>query len=147
MIRRLRNSDWICLQVYNLLTLWDMSIQRLWLTEKEIEAEQGRTNFLTSLTHTSTGLSGTQFSTLNSAGINDCEGPRKCVTILIDLFCRLTIMTLQIQFISYIVFRKKIWQITLFPLCLFLTQVSHIMETSTITSRKMVKKKAQEAKK
>jgi hypothetical protein len=29
----------------------------------------------TSLTSPSTGLSGTQFSTLNSAGINDPEGP------------------------------------------------------------------------
>jgi hypothetical protein len=31
----------------------------------------------TSLTPPSTGLSGTQFSTLNSAGINDPEGPEK----------------------------------------------------------------------
>jgi hypothetical protein len=31
----------------------------------------------TSLTPSNTGLSGTQFSTLNSAGINDPEGPEK----------------------------------------------------------------------
>jgi hypothetical protein len=31
----------------------------------------------TSLMPPSTGLSGTQFSTLNSAGINDPEGPEK----------------------------------------------------------------------
>jgi hypothetical protein len=31
----------------------------------------------TSLTPPSTGLSGTQFSTLKSAGINDPEGPQK----------------------------------------------------------------------
>jgi hypothetical protein len=30
-----------------------------------------------SLKHPSTGLSGTQFATLNSAGINDPEGPEK----------------------------------------------------------------------
>jgi hypothetical protein len=29
-------------------------------------------------TPSSTGLSGTQFLTLNSAGINDPEGPEKC---------------------------------------------------------------------
>jgi hypothetical protein len=29
-----------------------------------------------------TGLSGTQFSTLNSAGINDSEGPEKYITTL-----------------------------------------------------------------
>jgi hypothetical protein len=32
----------------------------------------------TSLTPPGIGLSGTQFATLNSAGINDPEGPEKC---------------------------------------------------------------------